>query len=313
MCSRKQPSSVWSVSALARGRLKNHDRRRTVVQLLVAVISNAYVMGFLEGKIYRGSTKALCVPGLNCYACPGALGSCPMGSLQAIIGSRETNVSWYVGGFLVAFGASMGRLICGWLCPFGWLQDLLHRIPLPRTWKRLRRLPGERWLSLIRYLVLVIFVILLPIYLVDITGQGSPTFCSWICPSGTLSGLFLLAGNPGLRSVAGWLFVWKNTILLITMLISIILFRPFCRYICPLGAIYGLFNPVSLYRIEVNHTACTSCGVCQRVCKLDIPTYKTPNSTTCIRCGDCIAACPHDALAGSWFARKEPQSDPAVT
>ena len=270
-------------------------------------------MGFLEGRIYRGGSKALCVPGLNCYACPGALGSCPIGSLQAVIGSRETNVSWYVGGFLAAFGATMGRFICGWLCPFGWLQDLLYRIPLPSRWKRLHRLPGERLLGLTRYFILVIFVILLPIYLVDFTGQGSPWFCSWICPSGTLSGLFLLAGNPGLRSVAGWLFVWKNTILLITILVSVILFRPFCRYICPLGAIYGLFNRVSLYRIEVNRDTCTSCAVCQRVCKLDIPTYKTPNSSACIRCGDCIVACPHGSLSAGMFSKETRQKEQVVT
>jgi polyferredoxin len=276
--------------------MKAHHRRRNLIQLVTAIISNAYVMGFLEGKIYRGDSKALCVPGLNCYACPGALGSCPIGSLQAVIGQRETYFSWYVGGFLIAVGASMGRFACGWLCPFGWFQDLLHKIPLPKGWKRKRRLPGEKYLSFIRYLVLVVFVILLPLFLVDIIGQGSPYFCSWVCPSGTLSGLFLLAGNSGLRSIAGWLFAWKNLILAITILASIIVYRPFCRYVCPLGAIYGLFNPVSLYRFEIDAHSCTSCKVCQKVCKLDIPVFETPNSTSCIRCGDCIAACPHNAI-----------------
>lgn len=293
--------------------LKQHDRRRSIIQFLVAVVSNAYVVGFLEGNIYKGGSKAFCVPGLNCYACPGALGSCPIGSLQAVIGTRNTYFSWYTGGFLVAVGAVMGRFVCGWLCPFGWLQDLLHRIPIPKKWKRKRSLPGEKYLSRFRYVVLVVFVILLPIFLVDFVGQGSPYYCSWICPSGTLSGLILLAGNPGLRSIAGWLFAWKNVILVVTVLTSIIVYRPFCRYVCPLGAIYGLFNPVSLYRLKVDKETCTTCGVCQRVCKLNIPVFETPNSTACIRCGDCIAACPHSSISSGFITkRKTTETQPEV-
>ena len=66
---------------------KNSEKRRTAVQALWALITNSYLTGFLQGKIYRGDLKKLCVPGLNCYSCPGALGSCPIGSLQAVIGS----------------------------------------------------------------------------------------------------------------------------------------------------------------------------------------------------------------------------------
>ncbi|MDX9939509.1 MAG: 4Fe-4S binding protein [Sphaerochaetaceae bacterium] len=293
---------------MASGSFRAHDRRRNLVQLFTSIISNAYVKGFLEGKIYQGDSKAFCVPGLNCYACPGALGSCPIGSLQAVLGSRDTYFSWYVGGFLVAVGAGFGRFACGWLCPFGWLQDLLHKIKLPRRIKRLRRLPGERYLSLARYLVLVLFVILLPMFAVDFIGQGSPWFCTWVCPSGTLSGLLLLAGNEGLRSVAGWLFAWKNLLLAITVVASLVIYRPFCRYICPLGAIYGLFNPIALYRFEIDHEACTLCGICQRVCKLDIPVFEKPNSSACIRCGDCIASCPHSAIKSGFrgVVRKSP-------
>jgi len=288
-----------------------HDRRRNIIQFLTAVLSNAYIVGFLEGKIYQGDAKAFCVPGLNCYACPGALGSCPIGSLQAVLGSRDKTFSFYVGGFLIAIGATLGRFACGWLCPFGWFQDLLHRIPIPKTWKRLRRLPGEKFLAKLPYVFLIILVILLPMYVVDLIGQGSPWFCKWVCPSGTLSGLLLLAGNSGLRSVAGWLFAWKNLILLVTILTSIILYRPFCRYVCPLGAIYGLFNPVSLYRLEIDEKACTKCGICQRVCKLDIPVYITPNSTACIRCGDCIVACPHSAIKSGFKTKIQAASQTA--
>ncbi len=285
---------------MAKKRLAVHRRLRDLVQLIISFASNAYLKGYFNGQIYQGSSKALCLPGLNCYACPGALGSCPIGSLQAVIGSRGRNFSLYVGGFIAGIGAIFGRLICGWACPFGWFQDLLYKIPLPKKWTKKRRLRGEKYLSLFRYLVLLVLVILLPMFVVDFIGQGSPWYCKWVCPSGTLSGLLLLAGNAPLRGAAGWLFAWKNLILLITIIASIIVYRPFCRYVCPLGAIYGAANHFSLYRLEIDTEACTECGICQKVCKLDIPVWQTPNSSACIRCGDCIVACPYSAIKSGY-------------
>ena len=177
------------------------------------------------------------MPGLNCYSCPGAVGSCPIGSLQAVITSREHKFTFYVLGFLLLFGALFGRLVCGWLCPLRLVQDLLHKIPFV---KKLRRLPGERVLRCLKYAVLVCFVVILPLTVLDIVGQGQPWFCKYICPSGTLfAGIPLIAANPPLRAALGWLFTWKAAILIVLVLLSIVLWRPFCRYLCPLGAIYG--------------------------------------------------------------------------
>ena len=157
-------------------------------------LTNGYLKGFVEGKIYRGSSKALCVPGLNCYSCPGALGACPIGSLQAVLDSGKFQFSCYVFGFLMLFGTLMGRFVCGWLCPFGLVQDLLHKIPL---FHKKKNLPGHRFLRYGKYLVLAVFVILLPMTVVGVTGMGDPWFCKYICPSGTLfGGLPLLASNP---------------------------------------------------------------------------------------------------------------------
>ena len=274
------------------GKLKQHAR--TLVQLAFAALTNGYAAGFAQGKIYRGPGKLVCVPGLNCYSCPGAVGSCPLGSLQAVLTGRTHKFPFYVLGFLLLFGALFGRLVCGWLCPFGLVQDLLHKIPFV---KKLRRLPGERVLRYLKYAVLVGFVIVLPLTVLDIVGQGQPWFCKYICPSGTLfAGIPLIASNPPLRAALGWLFTWKAAILLALVLLSIVLWRPFCRYLCPLGAIYGLFNPVAVYRFRIDEGRCTDCGACKAACKLDIDVRRTPNSAECVRCGTCRRACPHGAI-----------------
>ena len=274
------------------GKLKQHAR--TLVQLAFAALTNGYAAGFAQGRIYRGPGKLVCVPGLNCYSCPGAVGSCPLGSLQAVLTGRTHKFPFYVLGFLLLFGALFGRLVCGWLCPFGLVQDLLHKIPFV---KKLRRLPGERALRYLKYAVLVGFVIVLPLTVLDIVGQGQPWFCKYICPSGTLfAGIPLIASNPPLRAALGWLFTWKAAILLALVLLSIVLWRPFCRYLCPLGAIYGLFNPVAVYRFRIDEDRCTDCGACKAACKLDIDVRRTPNSAECVRCGACRRACPHGAI-----------------
>lgn len=282
------------------------SKLRLGCQVAFTALSNGYVQGFFQGKIYSGPTKYACVPGLNCYSCPGALGSCPIGSLQAVIGSRKFHLSLYVLGFLMMVGAILGKAVCGFLCPFGLVQDLLHKIP---GVKKLRRLPGEKYLQWLRYVMLGLLVILLPMVVVDIVGQGSPWFCKYVCPSGTLlGGIPLLAGNPALRGAVGWLFTWKIAILVVILVLSVFLYRPFCRYLCPLGAVYGFLNRFALYRFTLNEEQCTHCGACHQVCGLDIDPSKTPNHSQCIRCGKCLDACPHGAICSTWQKKKDKKS-----
>lgn len=276
---------------------KIKSRIRLWIQVLWAAMTNGYALGFLKGKIYTGPLKNLCVPGLNCYSCPGALGSCPIGSLQAVLGSRNYKMSFYIVGFFMIAGSVLGRFVCGWLCPFGLVQDLLHRIPVP--FKR-KNLPGHKYLVWLKYVVLVVFVIILPLTVTDIIGQGSPWFCKYICPSGTLfGGVPLTITNHSLRSAIGALFSWKVCLLAIIVLGAVMINRPFCKYLCPLGAVYGLFHPIAFYRYQVDEKKCVSCGKCQKACGMDIPIWKTPNSRECIRCGECIKACPNGAICSS--------------
>ena len=267
---------------------------RLIVQACFAALSNGYIKGFTQGSLYQGDIKYVCTPGLNCYSCPGAFASCPIGSLQATLNSRDYYISLYVAGILVVTGTFLGRFVCGFLCPFGLVQDLLFKIPFV---KKIRTLPGEKFLRWLRYLILLVFVILLPVFVMDITGLGQPWFCKYICPAGTLEGgIPQTLLNENLRGAIGFLFKWKVSILVVTVISSIIIYRPFCRYICPLGAIYGLFNKVRFYRYKVDPDKCTKCGACQKICKLNIKVYENPNSLDCIRCGECKAGCPKKAI-----------------
>ncbi|MED9882677.1 MAG: 4Fe-4S binding protein [Blautia sp.] len=273
---------------------RTNEWGRHRVQILWAFLSNSYLAGFSKGRIYQGKLKNLCVPGLNCYSCPGALGSCPVGAMQAVVGSWNFKLAFYVAGFLMFIGALTGRFVCGWLCPFGLIQDLLHKIPFP---KKISTFRGDKLLRKLKYVILLVFVILMPMFVVDLLGQGAPYFCKLICPAGTLEGgLPLVLLNKGMRGAIGWLYAWKNVLLVAILFLSVIIYRPFCKYICPLGAVYSLFQPISVFRYRVDQELCTHCGACAKTCKMQVDPVKSPNHPECIRCGQCKKVCPTGAL-----------------
>ena len=274
---------------------KARNNVRHIFQSFWFLLTNSFFEGFKTGKIYSGELKKLCVPGMNCYSCPGAKGSCPIGALQAVIGSPNYKFSYYVVGFLFFVGALIGRGVCGYLCPFGLVQDLLHKIPFV---KKIETFKLDKPLRKAKYLILLIFVILLPLFLVDIIGQGAPYFCKLICPVGMLEGgIPLVWMNTSMRGAVGFLYAWKGLILLLTILLSVIIYRPFCKYICPLGAIYSLFNSVSFFRYTLDHQKCIHCGRCKAVCEMQCDPVQNCNDLECIRCGKCKNACPVDAIA----------------
>ena len=267
-------------------------RSRCGIQFLATLLTNIHLPNFFKGKIYQGSGKTVCVPGLNCYSCPGAAGSCPIGALQAVVGSSKFRFSYYITGFLILLGVLLGRFICGFLCPFGWFQDLLHKIPGKKfSTKKLRPL------RYIKYAVLLIMVLILPAVITNSAGMGNPFFCKYLCPQGVLEGAIPLAlADSGIRSALGSLFAWKSVVLITVIVLSILFYRPFCKWICPLGAFYSLFNRVSLFQMQVDESKCISCGKCQKACKMDVDVTLSPNHPECIRCGACIHACPTQAV-----------------
>lgn len=279
---------------------------RLAIQIAFTALSNGYVMGFLKGKIYQGPGKKLCLPGLNCYSCPGALGSCPIGSLQAVLGSPKFQMSFYVVGFFLFTGAILGRVVCGFLCPFGLVQDLLYKIPF---FAKRKNMPGHKGLVWIKYVVLALMVVILPMFAVNAYGISDPWFCKYLCPSGTLfGGIPLIATNDGLQQALGGLFIWKMSVLLVILVWSLWVYRPFCKYLCPLGAIYGWFNPIALSRYQMDKEACIDCKKCKAVCPMDIPVYAKPNSAECIKCGKCLQACPTDCIEVALWAKKKDES-----
>ena len=264
--------------------------KRKLMQLYFALLFNANAKGFISGNIYKGATKNMCVPGLNCYSCPGAVGACPLGSLQGSFSAGRSTV-FYVGGILLLYSIMFGRMICGWACPFGFIQDLLYKIKTPK----LKKSPVTRILSAFKYVILAFFVFTVPI-IYAFRDTPLPAFCKYICPAGTIEGgIGLLANkvNEGYFSMLGPIFTWKFVLMVSIIVACIFIFRMFCRFICPLGALYGIFNKISFFGVKIEKSKCTDCGICTQNCKFDI---KTVGDRECINCGECIPACPTKAI-----------------
>ncbi len=273
---------------------------RKITQVLSAIGTNSYIPGFFTGRIYRGGAKHICVPGLNCYSCPGALGSCPIGALQTTLASLQGRISLYSLGTIALIGSISGRFTCGWLCPFGLFQELLYKIPFKKK-QRIVTPSGtpipKSPLRYLKYIIFLLFVCILPALVRSDAGLGESWFCAYICPAGTIEAAFpLLLKNESLRQVIGWRFIWKASIAVTIVLLSLYENRPFCKYICPLGALYGVCNKASLFYLTIDRDICTSCGKCQSVCGMGLDPVSELTSAECIRCGACKEICPTHAI-----------------
>ena len=255
------------------------SRFRGWIQAGATLLTNLHLPNFLKGGLYQGAGKTVCVPGLNCYSCPAASGACPIGAFQAVVGSSRFSFSYYITGFLILLGVLLGRFICGFLCPFGWFQQLLHKIPTKKlSTKKLRPL------TYLKYAVLLVMVFLLPAFLVNDVGMGDPFFCKYLCPQGVLEGAIPLSlANSGIRAALGKLFTWKFSILLAVIVLSVLFYRPFCKWLCPLGAFYALFNRVFLSRCRSRN------GSTRRSSDKRGRTFRSG----CTRCGWAFSSHPH--------------------
>ena len=289
---------------------KHGPSKRRLIQLYSALLFNCYLKGYISGDIFKGQSKYLCTPGLNCYSCPGAVTSCPMGALQNSLSAANKTAPYYMLGIIMLYGIMFGRWICGWLCPFGLLQDLLHKIKTPKMKKN----KVTRVLSFFKYVVLVVFSIIIPL-LYMLRDFPLPGFCKYICPAGTIGGALALLANPNNDNVfamLGPLFTWKFALAVSIVVSSVFIYRIFCRFLCPLGALYGFFNKFSLLGIKLEKDKCINCGKCISVCKMDIHHV---GDHECIGCGDCVGVCPTKAIIykGSKIILPENEFDGATT
>ena len=265
--------------------------KRKIIQIIALALTNPHVANLGSGRLYKGRWKNFCSPGLNCYSCPAAGLSCPIGALQAVNGSIDFQWSFYVIGLLCAFGILLGRAVCGFLCPFGLLQELLYKIPFPK-----KKIPYRA--KYIKYGMLAAIVLLLPAVITNAAGMGEPFFCKFICPAGMIEGgIPLLITQAGIRAMAGKLFALKVVIAAAVVVGCLVNSRFFCKVLCPLGAFYGFFNKISFVQLKTDCKACISCGECSKICPMDVDPSKHPNSMECIRCGKCIEACKNNAIA----------------
>jgi len=266
---------------------------RRIAQFISTLVTNSYFAAIPYASFYQGPLKGVCVPVLNCYACPMAWGSCPIGALQHFVIIRQ--FPFYVLGLIGLVGVFIGRFPCGWMCPFGWLQDIVNKLPLPKF-------SAPNWLRHLKYVFLVGVVLIVAYVTMD------SWFCK-LCPAGTLEGglpwlLWKARGSDGAMGMrfATTFFTVKVVGLGVLVLLMGMMRRPFCRFVCPLGALFGLTNKFSFLQLEVDLDSCAiafargsefencaSCRYCSEHCPMDLKVPEEIGSVDCIRCMNCTS------------------------
>jgi len=259
-------------------KLKN---KRKIAQITAFAVSNLGLLRILK-------TGFVC-PFLYCHGCPFAAFGCPVGILQSarelLIYGQGGALSFTIGS-LGVYGTIFGRAFCGWACPFGTLHDLLS--PTNR-----RKEVKTRNYWYVKYAILFLALALAWFALDTI-------FCKF-CPSGSLFASipyppreYLLYNRFSELREPFYIHMFT---LALTVVLALLISRFWCRYLCPMGAIAGAFNKVSVVRISLDEKRCKKCDVCLEACGMGITELEDIGvSTDCILCGRCVEACPEKAL-----------------
>jgi len=207
------------------------------------------------------------IPFMSCGSCPMRV--CPGTWLQT-----------RVIGFLVVSGIVAGRVLCGWACPMGTIQDLLGRVPKWRALTRPRFGRVDRWLKGLKYLMLAVtvaaFYLVNERFAVPVRGHSN-----WSLDAVRVAWLTYDTASR------------VRVVILVTgVVLALGLTRVWCRYLCPLGALLVIGNRISLFRLRRNPSLCANCGKYPREGR----TYTTPGTADCVICGDCIEGCARGAI-----------------
>jgi ferredoxin-type protein NapH len=235
--------------------------------------------------------KWICNPVLSCHSCILAWFACPVGVFIHYSGYHI--FPFLALGTVLLLGVLIGRLLCGWVCPFGFLQDLLYRLPGPKF-----ELPD--WTAYLKYPILILTVFLFPFFLSEQTWLS---FCR-ICPASAIQVTLpnLYTAGLGDFSVATGV---KLGVLLLVLAAAVLSSRSFCKVICPIGALLAPLNYISLWKIRVPTQNCIGCMKCDTVC----PQHGNPAALAaqglpanrqldCIVCHECQTICPQPKKRG---------------
>ena len=211
--------------------------------------------------------------------------ACPLGTAQTFLAAREVYVPLLLGSLgLLVLAAALGRVFCSWICPQGLISEAADRLraALPRV-----PLGADSDARHRRGRMVLLSV--LAVGLASTFFLGVPVLC-YICPVGIVCRAFVSSTWLG---VVGALIV---IVLLIVAVEMTLARRGWCRYVCPLGAVYGMCATPRTLRVTRNPKACVGCGSCEADCPMGCSPLKGKIRDTCTNCMACVDSCPEDAL-----------------
>lgn len=266
--------------------------RRFVQWLSLVVLNTNFWGGSISAGIGGVSLHSLCVPVMNCEACLLAWLGCPIGRMSEYIAFHS--FPWLVLGIVVVIGLAAGRVFCGWVCPLGLVQDLLHKIPV-------RKIALPRFLGYAKYGFLAVTVIAVAYWF----GKERMFFFCNFCPTATLQVVIpgLVMGQDVLSTLS---LLLRFAVLALFLVFAALNHRSFCKVMCPIGAMVALTNKFTLFRIRVNDGKCIRCSKCDKACPMDVKVMRCGDSgrsvnrdAECIECLSCQAACPVKAIGNN--------------
>lgn len=201
-------------------------------------------------------------------------------------------------GLAIMSAVLFGPIICGFICPFGAIQDLLSRAGkkiFKRKYNNFIPKRVDEKLKYLRYVVLVLTIIL--------TATSSVILLEALNPYHAYLSIF----NRKFTTLG----IIGGIILVLIIGLSFFVQRPWCRYICPYGAFLGLFNKIKVFRVFRNNGTCISCKKCTKECPMGIDVHEKEEvrSLSCISCMECVGekVCPKNNTIA--FTSKDNEED----